>query len=106
MASSWVCEGNTTDIVRKKCLVNNTEVIRVTEVICHFNWLMENEMYCPTESGQNLQMYVMPSGLGMRGSSHFLQCVFFLVGFFSLLGFFSFGSFSQRGPPSIPVGSV
>lgn len=83
-----------TNIVRKKCRVNNANVIRVTEVI-HFIWLMENEIYCPTDGGQNLQMNVMLSGLGMRGSSDFLQTVFscgFLlsfVGVFSLLFFFS-----------------
>lgn len=94
-----------TNIVRKKCQVNTADVIRITEVI-HFIWLMENEIYCPIDGGQKLRMYVMPSGLGTRGRSNILQC-FFLVGFFfGLLGFFPFCSFSQRGPPSIPVGSV
>lgn len=78
-----------TNIVRKKCRVNNADVIRVTEVI-HFIWLMENEIYCPTDGGQNLQMNVMLSGLGMRGSSDFLQCFFLWVSSFICWGFFPF----------------
>lgn len=47
-------------------------------------------------------MYVMPSGLGIRGSSNFLQCVFSCGFLLCFVGVFSFGSSSQRGPPSIP----
>lgn len=86
--------------------MNNADVIRVAEVICHFSWIVENEIYCPTDGGQNLHIFIMPSGLRVRGSSHFLQCVLscgFLLWFFGVF-LPVFVVLREERPPSIPAG--